>query len=378
MNVLVLGAGQLARMMALAGAPLNLKISAYDVRSGNLVHPVTLKVIGQGLENGIVNADVITAEFEHIAPDVLEICQASGKFYPGETAILTGGDRRLEKALLEKAGVANARYHIIECREDYDAAMASIGLPMILKSALDGYDGKGQWRLKPDSDIDAVWQDINHFLQTSPQGERQCVIAEEFVTFDREVSLIGARDAKGNLEIYPLTENIHTDGILSVSIAAGDNAALQTQAEGMFKAVADTLNYVGVLAIEFFDVGGNLKVNEIAPRVHNSGHWTQQGAEVCQFENHLRAVCGLPLGSAKRIRPTAMINIVGDVTVPADVMGLAHVHWYDKAPRPGRKIGHINLCADNARALGAALNDVARHLDDTEFPAIQRAAQVLG
>ncbi|WP_281546284.1 5-(carboxyamino)imidazole ribonucleotide synthase [Grimontia sp. SpTr1] len=377
MNVLVLGAGQLARMMALAGAPLNLKISAYDVRSGNLVHPVTLEVLGQGLENGIADADVITAEFEHIAPDVLEVCQASGKFYPGETAILTGGDRRLEKALLDKAGVANARYQVIESREDYDKAIANIGLPLILKSALDGYDGKGQWRLKPDSDIESVWQDIDQFLKTSPQGARQCVIAEEFVPFDREVSLIGARNAKGDLEIYPLTENIHTNGILSVSVAAGDNDAVQAQAEAMFKAVADTLDYVGVLAIEFFDVGGNLKVNEIAPRVHNSGHWTQQGAEVCQFENHLRAVCGLPLGSAKRIRPTAMINIVGEVTVPTDVMGLAHVHWYDKAPRPGRKIGHINLCADNARALSEALQEVANHLDDAEFPALQSAAETL-
>ncbi|KXF81187.1 5-(carboxyamino)imidazole ribonucleotide synthase [Enterovibrio coralii] len=377
MKVLVLGAGQLARMMALAGAPLNLKISAYDVRSGNLVHPVTLEVLGQGLENGIADTDVITAEFEHIAPDVLSICQASGKFYPGEEAILTGGDRRKEKALLDKAGVNNARYQVIESKDDYDAAIATIGLPLILKSALDGYDGKGQWRLKPDSDLDAIWQDIDQFLKTSPQGSRQCVIAEEFVPFDREVSLIGARNAQGKLEIYPLTENIHTNGILSVSVAAGDDDAVQSQAEAMFKAVADALNYVGVLAIEFFDVGGTLMVNEIAPRVHNSGHWTQQGAEVCQFENHLRAVCGLPLGSAKRVRPTAMINIVGEVTVPTDVMAHAHVHWYDKAPRPGRKIGHINLCAESAASLGDALDTVSQHLADDEFPALKPAADSL-
>lgn len=231
--------------------------------------------------------------------------------------------------------------------------------------------------MKPDTDTDAVWQEIEQFLTTSPQGARQCVIAEEFVPFDREVSLIGARSAKGEVEIYPLTENIHTNGILSVSVAAGDNDAVQAQAEAMFKAVADTLDYVGVLAIEFFDVGGNLKVNEIAPRVHNSGHWTQQGAEVCQFENHLRAVCGLPLGSAKRVRPTAMINIVGEVTVPTDVMHHAHVHWYDKEPRPGRKIGHINLCADSANALAVKLHDVATLLDNAEFPAIQEAAATL-
>ncbi|WP_407331763.1 5-(carboxyamino)imidazole ribonucleotide synthase [Enterovibrio sp. 27052020O] len=377
MNVLVLGAGQLARMMALAGAPLNLKVSAYDVRSGNLVHPVTLEVLGHGLENGIADADVITAEFEHIAPDILNICQASGKFYPGEEAILTGGDRRKEKTLLDKASVNNARYHTILNREDFDTAMNTIGIPMIIKSALDGYDGKGQWRLKSIDDAESVWLDIAAFLQASHQGDRQCVIAEEFVPFDREVSLIGARNANGEIEVYPLTENIHTDGILSVSVAACENKALQAQAEAMFKAVADALNYVGVLAIEFFDVNGNLMVNEIAPRVHNSGHWTQQGAEVCQFENHLRAVCNLPLGSANRIRPTAMINIIGEVTVPEDVIRLAHVHWYDKAPRPGRKIGHINVCADSPTELADKLEQIATLLADDEFPAVKQAASSL-
>ncbi|OEE88735.1 5-(carboxyamino)imidazole ribonucleotide synthase [Enterovibrio norvegicus FF-162] len=377
MNVLVLGAGQLARMMALAGAPLNLKVSAYDVRSGNLVHPVTLEVLGHGLENGIAGADIITAEFEHIAPDILSICQASGKFSPGEEAILTGGDRRKEKALLDKAGVNNARYHTIQNREDFDTALSTIGVPMIVKSALDGYDGKGQWRLKSLDDIEPTWRDIAAFLQASHQGDRQCVIAEEFVPFDREVSLIGARNANGELEVYPLTENIHTDGILSVSVAAGENEALQTQAEAMFKAVADALDYVGVLAIEFFDVNGTLMVNEIAPRVHNSGHWTQQGAEVCQFENHLRAVCNLPLGSAARIRPTAMINIVGEVTVPDEVMRIAHVHWYDKAPRPGRKIGHINVCADTTAELSIILKDLTSLLAENEFPALKDAASSL-
>ncbi|MBE1277500.1 5-(carboxyamino)imidazole ribonucleotide synthase [Enterovibrio baiacu] len=377
MNVLVLGAGQLARMMALAGAPLNLTISAYDVRSGNVVHPVTLEVLGHGLENGIVNADVITAEFEHIAPDVLRLCQESGKFYPGEEAILTGGDRRKEKALLDKAGVNNARYQVIETRADFDNAVERIGLPMILKSALDGYDGKGQWRLKSADQADDVWQDIEAFLTTSHQADRQCVIAEEFVRFDREVSLIGARGQDGSLAIYPLTENIHTDGILSVSVSANENAALQAQAESMFDAVASALDYIGVLAIEFFDVNGTLMVNEIAPRVHNSGHWTQQGADVCQFENHLRAVCGLPLGSAKRVRPTAMINIIGDVTVPNSIMPLAHVHWYDKAPRPGRKIGHINVCANSQSALGEHLKTLSAYLSGDEFPALLEAAEKL-
>lgn len=377
MNVLVLGAGQLARMMALAGAPLNLKITAFDVLSGNLVHPLTQEILGHGLEHGIAQADVITAEFEHISPEILCVCEASDKFHPGKEAILTGGDRRKEKALLDKANVKNASYQVIQKREDFDAAINSVGLPMILKSALDGYDGKGQWRIKTQEDIESVWLDIETFLRDSKQGARQCVIAEEFISFDREVSLVGVRNAKGDIAIYPLTENIHVEGILRVSTCAGENEALQAQAQSMFKALADTLNYVGVLAIEFFDVKGTLMVNEIAPRVHNSGHWTQQGAEVCQFENHLRAVCNLPLGSTKRIRPTAMINIIGDVRVPLEVMKLAHVHWYNKEPRPGRKIGHINVCAKNDLLLGQKLEEIASLLCGKEFPALAEAVALL-
>lgn len=176
------------------------------------------------------------------------------------------------------------------------------------------------------------------------QTDNQAIVAEEFVPFDREVSLIGTRGKDGSIVIYPLTENVHTHGVLSLSTALVGNDALQAQAEAMFEALADTLNYVGVLAIEFFDVDGQLLVNEIAPRVHNSGHWTQQGAETCQFENHLRAVTGLPLGSTRLIRPTAMINILGEELLPTAILAdpHCHIHWYGKEKRPGRKMGHIN------------------------------------
>ena len=370
MNVLVLGAGQLARMMALAGAPLDLNVTAFDVTSGNMIHPVTQTILGKGLESGIEHADVITAEFEHISPDVLALCEDSGKFFPGENAILIGGDRRKEKALLDNAGVKNARYHIINTSEDLDSAIKKLGFPMILKSALDGYDGKGQWRLKRQEEVTSTWNEINAFLQYSPQGKRQCIIAEEFISFDREVSLIGARNAKGEFEIYSLTENIHHEGILRLSICATENEALQNQAEVMFKVIAENLNYVGILAIEFFEVNGALMVNEIAPRVHNSGHWTQQGAEVCQFENHLRAVCGLPLGSAKQIRPSAMINIVGDVKISEHIMRLAHVHWYNKSPRPGRKIGHITVCEKTTEQLIETFEAIIPLLEKEQFPAL--------
>ncbi|MGF1687494.1 5-(carboxyamino)imidazole ribonucleotide synthase [Photobacterium japonica] len=372
MKVLVLGAGQLARMMSLAGAPLNIEVFAYDIATGNVVHPLTQQVRLKGLDTAMTYADVITAEFEHVPHDVLAICEQSKKFLPTTAAIKAGGDRRLEKALLDQAGVRNARYHTITSRADLDTAIDHIGLPMVLKSALGGYDGKGQWRLKHLEDVEGIWAEMADFMA---QTDNQAIVAEEFVPFDREVSLIGVRGKDGSVAIYPLTENVHTQGVLSLSTALTNNETLQAQAESMFHALATSLDYVGVLAIEFFDVGGQLLVNEIAPRVHNSGHWTQQGAETCQFENHLRAVTDLPLGSTALIRPTAMINILGEDSVSPAILADAHchVHWYGKEKRPGRKMGHINVCAATPAALQDALRDVAQHLDPIAFPALERA-----
>ncbi|CAH6823734.1 N5-carboxyaminoimidazole ribonucleotide synthase [Vibrio chagasii] len=373
MHVLVLGAGQLARMMSLAGAPLNIEISAFDVGSKNIVHPLTQAILGNGLENAIERADVITAEFEHIPHDVLEICECSGKFLPTTQAIKAGGDRRLEKALLDEANVKNAKYYVINAREDFDAAIAHVGLPMVLKSTLGGYDGKGQWRLKTLDNVEATWTEMAECITAT---DNQAIVAEEFVPFDREVSLVGARGTNGEVQVYPLAENVHTDGVLSLSTAI-DDIELQEQAKAMFTAVAERLDYVGVLALEFFDVQGSLLVNEIAPRVHNSGHWTQQGAETCQFENHLRAVCGMPLGSTKLIRPTAMINILGEDTLPDAILAQCgcHVHWYGKEKRAGRKMGHINVSADYNAELQRTLCSLADILDKKAYPAIHEFAE---
>lgn len=373
MHVLVLGSGQLARMMSLAGAPLNIAITAFDVTSGNVVHPLTQAVVGHGLEQAIEQADVITAEFEHIPHDVLAVCERSGKFLPSTQAIKAGGDRRVEKALLDNAGVRNAKYAVINSRADFDTAIEKIGIPMVLKSALGGYDGKGQWRLKQAADADAIWAEMAQCIAAS---DNQAIVAEQFVPFDREVSLVGARGSNGEIAVYPLAENVHVNGVLSLSTAI-DAPQLQEQAKQMFSAVADSLDYVGVLALEFFDVQGELLVNEIAPRVHNSGHWTQQGAETCQFENHLRAVCGLPLGSTKLIRETAMINILGEDTLPTQLLAMegCHIHWYGKEKRPGRKMGHINVTADYSGELQRKLCELAAVLDADAFPAVQEVAR---
>lgn len=374
-HVLVLGAGQLARMMSLAGAPLNIKISAFDVRSENIVHPLTLEVLGQGLQQAISQADVITAEFEHIPLDVLATCEASGKFLPSTEAIKAGGDRRIEKALLDNAGVKNATYAVITERSDLDTAIATVGLPMVLKSALGGYDGKGQWRLKTLENIEQIWTEM---AQCIADSDNQAIVAEEFVPFQREVSLVGARNQHGDIAIYPLAENVHTDGVLTLSTAINE-PELQAQAVQMFTAVAESLEYVGVLALEFFDVNGQLLVNEIAPRVHNSGHWTQQGADTCQFENHLRAVCDMPLGSTEAVRATSMVNILGEDSVPDAVYALAgcHVHWYGKEKRAGRKMGHINVSATSQRELKATLVQLADLLDESAYPALKPATLAL-
>lgn len=376
-KVLVLGAGQLARMMDLAGSPLNMDVKAFDVRSNNVVHPVAPEHIYGNLAEGIAEADVITAEFEHVAHDILAQCEASGKLLPTSQAIKTGGDRRLEKVLLESCNVANAKHCIIESKADFESALKQLDLPIIFKSALEGYDGKGQWRMKSAAEAESIWQEMSEFIAVANSSVPQGIIAEQMVPFDREVSLVGARNTHGELAVYPLTENHHAGGILSVSVAAPIEDKLQAQAELVFKKITEKLNYVGVLAIEFFQVGDQLMVNEIAPRVHNSGHWTQQGADTCQFENHLRAICGLPLGSTQLVRPTAMVNILGEDSVPEEALAIPSlaIHWYDKEKRAGRKMGHLNLNGKSELELAKRLNQLATILDSGAFPDLTEFAE---
>lgn len=376
MNVLVMGAGQLARMMALAGAPLNIRVSAFDVNSAKVVDPVSNQVFALDLVEAVAEADVVTSEFEHIPYPVQEVCQQSGKFFPNSTAIKAGGDRRQEKQLLDAAGVANAGYRVITDETEFYAAITALGLPLVLKSALAGYDGKGQWRLKTAEDAQAIWADIASFMAGANHTLPQAIVAEQFIRFDREVSLVGARNAKGETVVYPLTENHHVNGVLAVSTAVHCSESLQAQAKQMFDAVAGKLDYVGVLALEFFQVGEQLLVNEIAPRVHNSGHWTQQGADTCQFENHLRAVCGLPLGSTALVRPTVMVNILGEDTVDPAVLAIpsCHLHWYGKAKRPGRKMGHINICGENTQQLAERFLALSALLPAASFPEVADVA----
>jgi 5-(carboxyamino)imidazole ribonucleotide synthase len=379
MNILILGAGQLARMMSLAGAPLNLNVVAYDVGSQKIVHPLTGEVYTTSLEQAIESADAITAEFEHIPDDVLTLCCNSNKFYPGKAAIKTGGDRALEKALLNKTGVECAPYQLITEKAHLELAAKNLGKPLVIKTCQAGYDGKGQWRLKSDDQIEQIWSEMADFIASGSQDAPHTIIAEKMIPFDREVSIIGARDKYGNVAIYPLTENEHTNGVLTLSVAGKNNKQVEAQANDAFTKIANELNYVGVLAIEFFDVMGTLLVNEIAPRVHNSGHWTQQGCHCSQFENHMRAVAGLPLGNTELKHITAMINVLGQASIPAEVLTLSDVtsHWYGKMPKPGRKMGHINVSAHNMNDLSDKLSQLTDYLPEHVYPGILKTAEKL-
>ncbi|WMN60073.1 5-(carboxyamino)imidazole ribonucleotide synthase [Pseudoalteromonas xiamenensis] len=379
MNILVLGAGQLARMMSLAGTPLDLVTLAYDSSSGNVIDPVSFKQYDMSLQDAIIWADSITAEFEHIPLDVLALCQASKKFYPGAEAIATGGDRAKEKALLDEANVPSAPHCLITERTHFDQAITSLGYPLVLKTCQAGYDGKGQWRVKEDSNVEQIWSEMSEFLSRGNAQQPHAILAEQMIKFDREVSIIGARGKNGEVKIYPLTENQHTNGVLTLSVAGKEKPDIQSQAEEAFTKIANALDYVGVLAVEFFDVEGDLLVNEIAPRVHNSGHWSQQGAHTSQFENHMRAIAGLPLGSTTLLRPTAMINVLGEKEIPKEVLAVSDVtsHWYGKSSKPGRKMGHINVSGNTLHDLGEKLAELAEILPEERYPGVLDTAKSL-
>ncbi len=372
-NVLVLGAGQLARMMALSGIPLNIKLHAFEIATHTVIEPITRYPLDISLADAIQNADVITAEFEHIPAETLQLCALSGKLFPNETAISVGGNRSKEKALLEKIDVDNAPHRHLHSKDDLIAAARSLSLPLIIKTTHDGYDGKGQWRLETVDEIPALWEIFANILSSNKQ--QQGLLAEACIAFDREVSLIGARNAKGQVTVYPLTENIHHEGMLSVSLCTEQKVEKQQQAEAIFNKIVNELDYVGVLAVEFFDLDGVLFVNEIAPRVHNSGHWTQQGCAVSQFEQHLRAICGLPLGNTERLHPSAMLNIIGYANTPHAFMQYGHFHLYDKTARPKRKMGHINVIGHDTANLHQKLASIHALTTENTFPGLAKALE---
>jgi 5-(carboxyamino)imidazole ribonucleotide synthase len=360
----VLGAGQLGRMLALAGYRLDFDFVFFDPADAACAAPLGEQIRAdyadeKALADFCSRIDVATYEFENVPAKTAEYVGAHKPLYPSPRALTVGQDRLAEKQLFDRLGIEVPKYTPVSNRGELDRGLAQIGLPAVLKTRRLGYDGKGQRVLRSAADVEAVWQ----ALGTQP------LLLEAFVPFEREVSCVAVRGRDRQIAFYAVTENTHRDGILRTSTPRA-NDPLQPLAEECTRLVAERLEYVGVLAFEFFVAGGKLLGNEIAPRVHNSGHWTIDGAQCSQFENHLRAIAGLPLGSTALRGPCAMVNFIG--TVP-DLRALArmpevHVHLYGKQPKPARKIGHATLTAASEADLQMALTSL-RALTDAAAPA---------
>jgi 5-(carboxyamino)imidazole ribonucleotide synthase len=353
MRVGVLGGGQLGRMLALAGHSLGLRFvfldPAPDASAGQVAE---LRIAAyddtDALERLAREVDVVTYEFENVPVAAARVLAGKLPVYPSPGALETAQDRLAEKRLFERLGIPTPPFAPVDSRRDLDAALEALGQPAVLKTRRQGYDGKGQRLLRSRAEAAAAWASLGG----SP------LILERFVVFDREASLLAVRAAEGTTAFYPLVENRHRDGILRLSRAPAPHLAmLQAEAERLGTRILTALGFVGVLAVEFFVESGRLLANEIAPRVHNSGHWTIEGAEVSQFENHLRAGLGWPLGSTLPVGWSAMLNLVGAVPDARAVLAVpgAHLHLYGKAPRTGRKLGHVTLRADTPEMLEARL-----------------------
>lgn len=345
MKVGILGGGQLARMIALAAYPLGIETLCFEPAENATAGHVTNLIKGNYDNHKLLDlftqqCDVITIESENIPIKTLEYTQERcAKVRPGSLALYYSQDRLHEKSLCRALQIPTPLFFSVENQDELLTARKSLNYPIILKTRRFGYDGKGQWRFYSD-------QELSEFLLQFPKGS---FIAEEFISFETEVSLVSVRNAKGKMLFYPLSENIHENGILRISKAPLLDTNLQTKAESFATLIAEKLDYVGVFALEFFVKGEELVFNEMAPRVHNSGHWTIEGAVTNQFENHVRAICDLPLGSCESRFPTTMFNCIGKMPSKNEILAFpdCHLHDYQKTPRKGRKVGHITLCGDN-------------------------------
>jgi 5-(carboxyamino)imidazole ribonucleotide synthase len=360
MTIGVLGGGQLARMLALAGAPLGVRFRVLDQNPDACAGQIAPLVVADYADEAALVAfadsvDVVTFDFENVPAHAAETVAARVPVFPNPGALAVAQDRLAEKTLFNDLGLATPDFAAVDSRADLDAAVTSLGVPSILKTRRLGYDGKGQFRLRAPADVDPAWQALGGVP----------LILERFVAFDREVSVVAVRGRDGDFRAWPLTRNWHRDGILSASLAPDpDGDDFESQAFDVARRLAERLDYVGVFALELFVEGSRLLANEMAPRVHNSGHWTIEGAETSQFENHVRAVLGWPLGDTALRAPSAMLNFVGELPEAGPVLSQPGAHWHDygKSARAGRKVGHATLCARTVEELAFRLDRLGQAL----------------
>ena len=372
----ILGGGQLARMMALSGAPLGLRFRVLDNVADACAGQFAPMIVGDYTDEAALaefasQVDVATFDFENVPAASAEWLSSRVPVFPNPRALGLSQDRLAEKTLFRELGIPVPDFADIDSRAALDAAVVTLGTPCILKTRRLGYDGKGQFRIKSPADVDAAWDALG--AQAGTVG----LILEGFVAFQRELSVIAVRGQDGEFRAWPLTENWHVDGVLSASLApACVDDAMNAVALSHARKIADALDYVGVFALELFCRDGELLANELAPRVHNSGHWTIEGSETSQFQNHLRAVLGLPLGDTRMLGVACMLNWIGAMPDAAPVLREASGHWHDygKQPRTGRKVGHATLRAESVVELADALQRVGAVLgrDAQVAPVIAR------
>jgi 5-(carboxyamino)imidazole ribonucleotide synthase len=360
MTIGVLGAGQLGRMMALAGYPLGLDCLFLDRQPGTPAHQVGPSLVGEFTDKKLLTelagrSEVITFDWENVPTEALDHLASRARIAPPRAALATAQDRLLEKSLFAELRIPTNRTMAVDSLPDLLRAVASIGLPGVLKTRRLGYDGKGQFVLRKNKDIELAWQ----ALGSAP------LLYEAMVPFDYEVSAIGVRSLNGQFAMYPLNRNLHRDGILRLTRAPWKSPTLEAAAHRTLRKLMEHFDYVGVLAVEFFVCRGKLVANEMAPRVHNSGHWTIEGAVTSQFENHLRAITGLPLGDTSARGHSAMINLIGTMPDRSALLrepGL-YLHDYGKTARPGRKLGHLTVVEKTAKAADNRAAKLLRRID---------------
>jgi len=358
----VLGGGQLGRMIALAGYTLGQRSVFLDPGAESSAGHVGRLRVGAYDDEARLSelarmSDVVTYEFENVPVASARFLNELVRVYPPPRALEVSQDRLDEKQFFERLAIPTPPFVAVSSRADLDLAAKKLGLPLVLKTRRFGYDGKGQMVLRTAADVGPAWDALGAAL----------LIAEGFVPFERELSILAVRSRTGETRTYPLVENEHRDGILRVSIPKSDawTPEFQARAEGYAAKVLAELEYVGVLAIELFSANGELIANEMAPRVHNSGHWTIEGAETSQFENHVRAIMGMPLGSTRMVGYAAMINAIGKLPARDEVIRIegAHLHTYGKDPSPGRKLGHVTIRATTREELASKLETLLPVVD---------------
>jgi 5-(carboxyamino)imidazole ribonucleotide synthase len=366
-RVAVLGGGQLGRMLGLAGIPLGCTFAFLDPVAGAPAAAVGDLVVGtlddiDAARRVAKDATVVTYEWEGVPAATARALEALAPVHPPARALDVSQDRIVEKEALGALGIATAPFRAVGSPADLHDAVTAVGLPAVLKTRRGGYDGKGQVVLRVPADVEHAWTEL---------GGVPCIL-DGFVAFDRELSILAVRSRAGEVRCWPAAENHHRDGILRLTRAPapGLDDALQQRAEAAIRPLLDDLDYVGVGCVELFDIGGALLANEIAPRVHNSGHWTIEGAETSQFENHVRAILDMPLGSTAARSPSAMVNCIGvmpDLELLLRIPG-AHLHDYGKRPRPGRKLGHVTVTAPDVDELEHRLTRARELCDRAGLP----------